>query len=217
MEAEIAKFREYGKMKFFNVGYKKLCVHYSSAASIIKRSFEENVSAKIISVLENFDVETIGRIIPALYFNYVISTYEFSRSKISVADYFKKKYGVIGDPLLCLMAFSQLQNNFFEDAKKIFSFAKIDSFENVPRYVVNFDYTVRNTSLLLYCLFDNYNEEKEKFMWKLENIPLSLKQVNEVEKLLWVQNNNSYRNKLLTIWQNTNMRLGVLREFKNRF
>jgi hypothetical protein len=217
MEAEIAKFREYGKMKFFNVGYKKLCINYSSASSIIKKHFKEDVSAKIISVLENFDVETIGRIIPSLYFNYAISIFEFSMSKISIVDYFKEKYGVIGDPLLCLMAFSYLESSFYDDAKKIFWFAKIDSFEDSPDFKVNFDFTVRHTSHLIYSLFGNHNEEKEKFMWKLENIPLALKQLDEVEKILWSCNNNSYRNKLLTQWQNSNMRIGLLREFKNRF
>jgi hypothetical protein len=191
-------------MKFCGVGYKKLHVHCSSAAIIIKY-FSEN--EKIISMLENFDVETIGKLVPAIYYHYAIS----SKVKISIVECIKHRYGDIGDPNLCLISFSHVQCYDFEEAKKIFYFAEIKSID------IDFDafheILYCHRSFLLTILFRNSTEEE--FKWKLENIPLELDDFKTIEKVLWEENNRVYGENKMYEWQKSNAKIRLLGEFKN--
>lgn len=189
MEIEIAKFRGYGKMKSFGIVYSKICAHYDI---IIRVAMREVRPKDFISFIENFDVETIGRVIPALYLQ-LPPIVKFDRDcknslkdlyleKIPVLKHFTEKYGVIGDPMLCKNLFKYFHRVNFSFAKWCWKFSRFDQMGKMEPIILHrqtyFNLWIRDEPN--YCLVD-LNDTFKILHWKLNNLNLSTTDFDRIE------------------------------------
>ena len=190
MEIEIAKFRGYGKMKSFGVTYKKICAHYDN---VIKAAMQKVEPKDFISFLENFEVETIGRVIPALY-SQLPPVVKFDRGcknslkdlyleKIPVLKHFTEKYGVIGDPVLCRYLFKHFHHTDFKFAKWCWKFSRFDQMGKMEpilyRRQTYFDLWICDEPNVY--LVDKRLDTIKIFHWKLNNFNLSTADLDYIE------------------------------------
>lgn len=219
MEVEIAKFRRYGEMKSFGVEYKEKLNSRSEIVLLYLRKPIESgrIDEKnIISFLENFDVQTIGLVIPGIYsyFGKIHMCKKFTefakKTEPTLIPHFYSKYGAIGDQIKCIICFSDYQHSNFKLAEKIFYFTEID---------LTVDFIMgENTSMsneeALFQIFNNLDEPIEIFKWKLNNIPMKETSLKTIMDMVWSKNNNYYYAGNLSKWSEMNGKIIVLNEVK---